>query len=287
MRVGTVARRGLTGAALASVLLTLVSGVGSVGVAYGAGATATCVAPAGSVVFTLSDMAPGVKLDVPIGSGVIVRTPKWYNEHPTQIKDSHHTVLRPVCSMLTGGGEREAIYEARHIGRSLLWATVTPPTDTFMPSWSGVVTVSADSSDQSTTTSSHNWKVTMWVARISTRVGTTIPAIVTVDNRTDHRVTISGCPGTTYEIVLSNNDVPNEAVIPTVLCVGTMTPGIHAYFTDVQTSYQTCGIANTPSCGKPPKIPKLPVGTYRTELILPGAGPQLPMPKPLAITITS
>jgi hypothetical protein len=155
-----------------------------------------------------------------------------------------------------------------------------------MPSWSGVVTVSATSSDQTSTVSSRDWKVTLWVARISTKVGTTIPAIVTLDNRTDHRVTISGCPGTTYEIALDSQRVPNEPIIPSVLCIGSITPGIHAYSTDVQTGYQTCGIPDTPSCGKPPKIPMLPAGTYRTELLLPSAAHLIPTPKALAITVT-
>jgi len=41
--------------------------------------------------------------------------------------------------------------------------------------------------------------VTLWVARTSTKPGTSIPAIVTVDNRTSHRIEIVGCPGTDYE----------------------------------------------------------------------------------------
>lgn len=145
----------------------------------------------------------------------------------------------------------------------------------------------AASSGRSHTATSKDWTVTIWVARTSTKAGTSIPATVTVDNRLDHRVDITGCPGTDYEIVAGNSKVPNNPVIPTVFCSSKMGPGIHIFHTKVQTMYQVCGGGEgTPPCGNPPKMSPLPVGTYHTQLILPGASPSLPTPRALTITLT-
>lgn len=141
---------------------------------------------------------------------------------------------------------------------------------------------SATPSGQSVSATSKDWTVTIWVARTSTRAGTTIPATVTVDNRTGHRVEVTGCVGTIYKIVVGNSKVPNSPVIPTVLCAGTMAPGAHVFHTKVLTTYQTC--SGNLNCGDPAKPSALPAGTYRTQVVLPGA---FPTPGPLAITLTT
>lgn len=144
----------------------------------------------------------------------------------------------------------------------------------------------ASSSGRSHTATSKDWTVTLWVARTSTKLGTSIPATVTVDNRTSHRIEIVGCPGTDYEIIAGSSTVPNSPIIPTVLCSSEMSPGIHVFHTKVQTMYVSCGGgAGSPPCGKPPKLTALPRGTYHTQLILPGAEPSLPMPRALTITL--
>jgi hypothetical protein len=144
----------------------------------------------------------------------------------------------------------------------------------------------ASSSGRSHTATSKDWTVTLWVARTSTKPGTSIPATVTVDNRTNHRIEILGCPGTDYEIIAGSSTVPNSPVIPTVLCSSEMSPGIHVFHTKVQTTYVSCGGgAGSPPCGKPPKLTSLPRGTYRTQLTLPGAEPSLPIPRALNITL--
>jgi hypothetical protein len=128
--------------------------------------------------------------------------------------------------------------------------------------------------------------VTLWVARTSTKSGTSIPATVTVDNQTNHRIEIVGCPGTDYEIIAGSSTVPNSPVIPTALCSSEMSPGVHVFHTKVQTMYVSCGgAAVSPPCGKPPKLTALPTGSYHTQLILPGAEPSLPMPRALTITL--
>jgi hypothetical protein len=136
-------RKVLLGLTVATGLLTntALDLVGSAGAVNAGAATANCSAPTGTTVFTLTDVAPGVKLNLALGSEVIVRTPKWPGERATEITNSNRTVLRQICSTLTSDGEREAIYAAQHLGRSLLGATVTPASDAFMPSWSGIVTV--------------------------------------------------------------------------------------------------------------------------------------------------
>jgi hypothetical protein len=144
----------------------------------------------------------------------------------------------------------------------------------------------ASSGGRSHTATSKDWTVTLWVARTSTKSGTSIPATVTVDNRTNHRIEIVGCPGTDYEIIAGSSTAPNSPVIPTVLCSSGMSPGVHVFHTKVQTTYVSCGGGvGSPPCGKPPKLTALPRGTYHTQLILPGAEPSLPMPRALNITI--
>jgi len=136
------------------------------------------------------------------------------------------------------------------------------------------------------TATSKDWTVTLWVARTSARAGASIPAIVTVDNRSGRNVDIFGCPGTDYEVVAGNSAVPNSPAIPTVACGGKMSPGVHVFRTKVFTVYMGCGGGGNPPCGQPPKLSPLPNGTYHTQLILPSSKPSLPMPRPLIITLT-
>ena len=144
MKVGKGPRTVLMVLAITSGLLT--GAALDAGVVVASAATANCGAPRGTAVFTLTDMAPGVRLNLSLGSKVIVRTPKWHGEHATEFNNSNRKVLRQICSTLTSSGGRMAVFVAQHVGRSLLGATVTPPVDTFMPSWFGTVTVNAGSS---------------------------------------------------------------------------------------------------------------------------------------------
>jgi hypothetical protein len=148
MKVGKGPRTVLMVLAITAGLLTgaALDVVGSTGAVVASAATANCGAPRGTAVFTLTDMAPGVRLNLSLGSKVIVRTPKWHGEHATEFNNSNRKVLRQICSTLTSSGGRMAVFVAQHVGRSLLGATVTPPVDTFMPSWFGTVTVNAGSS---------------------------------------------------------------------------------------------------------------------------------------------
>lgn len=133
-----------------------------------------------------------------------------------------------------------------------------------------------------------DWTVTVWVSRTAVKAGTSIPATVTVDNRSGHPIAIEGCPGIDYEMVAGNSTVPNSPVIPSVACSSTMSPGVHVFHTKVETIYMGCGGGDgSPPCGRPPGLLPLPAGTYQTQIVLPGARPSVPTPRPLTITLTS
>jgi hypothetical protein len=143
MRVVTVLRRVLIVPAISVgfLMAAVLDVAATTTVVNASAATATCAAPPGTTVFTLTDIAPGVRLNLSLGSKVIVRTPKWPGARATEFKNSNRKVLHQICSTLNSSGGRTAVYIAQHRGRSLLWATVTPAGNTFMPSWSGIVTV--------------------------------------------------------------------------------------------------------------------------------------------------
>src|SRR5579863_10786115 len=134
-----------------------------------------------------------------------------------------------------------------------------------------VAATNSTSSGLSHTASNQDWTVTLWVARTSATAATSIPATVTVDNRTDHRTELDGCPGIVYKIALDNARHPNPLTIPLSFCGSWMSTGVHVFHTKVQTVYQGCGGGGTPPCRNPPRISPLPAGTYRTELLMPSA----------------
>ena len=145
---------------------------------------------------------------------------------------------------------------------------------------------SAASTGRTATATSKEWTVTLWVARTSTRAGTSIPATVTVDNRTGHRVVVSGCRGVVFEMDLGNAKIPNPIAVTTAECSSSMAPGVHVFHTKVLTTYEGCGGNGLPKCGNPPKMSPLPAGTYRTQTVWLGAKPALPTPRPITITLT-
>lgn len=134
MRFSGITRRGV---------LAAVAGVGLlVGVSTGpVGAVTTSCRAAGAAVLTLSDTTPSPHLSVAAGDRVVVLVPKWSWGHATVITDSKPTVLQQICSMLTNGGGRGAVFVAKRHGTSRLSATVAPASDLMMPGWEGSVTV--------------------------------------------------------------------------------------------------------------------------------------------------
>ena len=134
---------------------------------------------------------------------------------------------------------------------------------------------------------SQDWTVTISVAHTTAKAGTTIPATFSIDNKTGHRIQVSGCAGQEYELVLGNDTIHNFPLMPADLCGGWMGPGIHVVHATVSTSYESCGGNGVPRCGNPPRLSALPAGTYRTQILLPVASPSLPQPQPLTIVLTN
>jgi hypothetical protein len=137
---GIIRRKTLASVVAAGMLTGVLTGLAGAGVA-GAGAATSCRAPAGAAVLTLSDTTPTPRISVAPGRGVIVHVPKWSWGHATEVTSSTPAVLRQICSMLTKGGGREAVFVAKRAGTSRLSATVSPASDLMMPGWQGVVTV--------------------------------------------------------------------------------------------------------------------------------------------------
>ena len=138
-----VAGRGLIGVVTATGMLAgaLAGLAWSAGETGAGAATTSCVAPAGAPVLTLSDTSPSAKVSLPLGFKVVVQVPKWSWGHATEITNSSQAVLRQICSTLTNGGGRTAVFLAQRLGTSQLSATVAPASNLMMPSWLGVVTV--------------------------------------------------------------------------------------------------------------------------------------------------
>src|ERR1035437_5966116 len=84
------------------------------------------------------------------------------------------------------------------------------------------VNASADTEGRTVTATSKSWIVTLWVEGTYTRVGSTIPATVAIDNRTVHSVEISGCPGVTYKIGFCYSQISNKPKHSSLFCAFTL-----------------------------------------------------------------
>jgi hypothetical protein len=93
--------------------------------------------------FTLRYTSPLPTFRVHEGQAFIVVVPAWGSGKATGIRNSNPGAITLLCSKLTARGSRTSVYLAMHSGTSKLWATVTPATNLFMPSWSGTIKVSA------------------------------------------------------------------------------------------------------------------------------------------------
>ncbi len=142
------------------------------------------------------------------------------------------------------------------------------------------------SSGRSTTASSKDWTVTLWVARTSTRTGTTIPATLTIDNRTSTSLYAWGCPvDGTYIAYIHNAKATSAPFDGAVACESKLSPGVHVYRSTINTTYQICGGTGNSACGNPPTMRALPIGTYVTGVVLPNSVHALPQPKGISIVL--
>ena len=130
-----------------------------------------------------------------------------------------------------------------------------------------------------------DWAVTVALAATTVREGSTIAATFTIDNKTGHRVRVTGCPGQEYVIILGYSSVHNSPIVPSDFCAGWMGPGVHVVHALVYTTYDRCGGKGVPRCGTRPKMSDLPPGRYHTQILLPEAT-SLPTPAPITVVIT-
>jgi hypothetical protein len=144
---------------------------------------------------------------------------------------------------------------------------------------------SAASSGRTNTAVSKVWTVSVWLARSSTEAGTPIPATVTIDNKTAHRLTGTGCPGVNFSMDVGNATFPNPIPETAAYCGFSIAPGVHVFHTKVITTFEGCSGEGLPKCGKPPKLSALPAGTYQTRIIWPGFGNTLPKPRKFTVTL--
>ena len=151
--------------------------------------------------------------------------------------------------------------------------------------------LAAVSSGVSSTARTAGWTVTVLVARTTVKAGTAIPATITIDNHSGHAVRIGECPGTYDLMNLGNAKIPNSIVVPTPACSeNSIAPGVHVVHTKVWTTFEGC-TKSTPShdlprCPKSGTSVPLPVGNYRTNIVLPSIK-GLPTPKPITVRLTA
>jgi hypothetical protein len=101
----------------------------------------SCSTRSGQPTVVLSYTTPTPTISVRVGQRFVVSVPPWHWGHDTEISNHHPGVARQICDFSLNDGGRWAEFRAMAVGRDVFWAGVTPPSDLFMPSWSGRVTV--------------------------------------------------------------------------------------------------------------------------------------------------
>lgn len=146
--------------------------------------------------------------------------------------------------------------------------------------------VGAETGATSTATTK-NWTVTIWVSRTTVERGVPIAATVALVNRTSRTIRGGGCSGINYEMALTNSKTKNTLAIPTVACSWFATSGTHIARTTVKTTWLECGGYGLPRCSITMKhFPALPPGTYHTLIQLPVAK-GLPTSKAITVRLTA
>jgi len=135
-------------------------------------------------------------------------------------------------------------------------------------------------------TSSKGWVVTLSIAKTSLRAGSSMPATVTIVNKTGHNVRVEGCASDeTFAVGIGNAKVPYTFFSGAVACVTTLHEGSNVFHERIVATYQICGGQGNPACG--PGSPKLPTGRYHTVVAWVSALPSIPKPGALWFTVTT
>ena len=140
--------------------------------------------------------------------------------------------------------------------------------------------VQAGASGHSTTvvaTTSKGWLVSLAVAKTTVRTGTSIPATITVVNRTGHSATVEGClPNFDFFVVLVNAKVPYQDLSGDVACSTPLRRGTTVIHTQINAIYSATTTAMNPD---------LPIGTYHTVVNWPTGPAHIPEPGRLYIRV--
>jgi hypothetical protein len=130
------------------------------------------------------------------------------------------------------------------------------------------------------------------LSRTRVRAGASIGAVLVVTNPGTRINETHGC-APYLMVVLANKEIPANGVIPTPCRVGPfwIRHGVNRFRIVVSTRYAVCtqtpsqATVRVPVClSGPEKAPPFPAGRYRTVAI--GAWEGIPMPAPVAVTLT-
>lgn len=134
---------------------------------------------------------------------------------------------------------------------------------------------------KSVTTTAPGWSVTLSVAKVSVRAGHTVPATLTITNKTHHSAKVYSCAANgVYGIKIENARIPEHPITGLVGCSSTLRPGRNVFHKRIRAIYESCS-ENNPPCPAP-----LPAGVYHTVLNWPTFSAHVPKPGVLTITVT-
>jgi hypothetical protein len=149
------------------------------------------------------------------------------------------------------------------------------------------VSVAGASSATSVTTSSKGWVVTLTIAKSSLRAGSSMPATLTIVNRTGRVVKMGGCQvDANFVIGIANAKVQYEPISGAVGCWTDFHTGTNVFHEFIAASYNWCGGQGGPKWGKNPTVaPKLPTGHFHTVVEWFGTPSSMPKPGILSVSV--
>ena len=126
-------------------------------------------------------------------------------------------------------------------------------------------------------TTSEGWIVSLAVPKSTVRTGTSIPATITIVNRTGHSTNVEGClPNFDFFVVLVNAKVPDQNMSGAVACTTQLRKGTTVIHTQINAIYPSTIKATNPD---------LPVGMYHTVVNWPTGPAHIPRPGRLYIKV--
>lgn len=135
-------------------------------------------------------------------------------------------------------------------------------------------------------TASKGWTVTLSIPKVTMRTGSSMPATLTIVNKTKHSVSVSGCEvDGIFTVGIGNAKVPYAPINGDVACSTRLHVGSNVFHERIYATYMSCGGGQgSPKCD--PSIPNLPVGVYGTVVDWPAGIPFIAKPGSLTIWVT-